>query len=246
MIITPICTRRLMPPRDHLFDALRPALSHVSEKSIFVVSSKAVSIGEGRCIPKTSVSDLSSLVKQEADWFLPLSQTPHRTIPLTVVRHAFIGKSGIDESNGNGYLILLPKDPTQSARMIRSWIQREYHVSDVGVIIADSYSMMLRRGASVISIGTAGFAPLIDYRKTPDLFGRPFVSEVENIADKLAAAGGAVMGEGALSAPVVCISDLPERISFSESEEGLVHLLSFSEDRFSAILKQPWEQGGKK
>ena len=201
----PIKTRIMQPPRDDLFSVLDESLSEVLEGDIIIVSSKVVSISEGNCIPLGSV-EKSELVRQEAELLIPRSYWPS---PLTVKHNAFIGTAGIDESNANGHYILLPKDPFKSALDISAYLKKRFNLETVGVVITDSHSAPLRRGALGISIGYVGFAPTINYVGREDLFGREMKIEVGNVVDALAAGAGVVMGETDECQPVVIVRGVP-------------------------------------
>ncbi|PCI30249.1 gamma-glutamyl ligase [Candidatus Wolfebacteria bacterium] len=247
MQIIPIHTRVLTPPKDDLLEVIKESISEINEKSILVVSSKVVAIHEGRCISSEKI-DKVDLIKQEADKYLPNDVTPDRKYPVTITNHVILGSAGVDESNGNGYYILLPKDSMKSAEEIRDFIKSEYHVKDVGVIITDSYSTPMRRGAINISLGYAGFNPLVDYRGEKDIFDRSFQVSVANVVDGLAAASGVSMGEGSTQTPLSMITSLPKSIEFTEVNtmaKDLDFFVDMESDRFKFLLdKLPWQKGG--
>ncbi|MEK7461983.1 MAG: coenzyme F420-0:L-glutamate ligase [Patescibacteria group bacterium] len=228
-----IKTRILQPPQDDLFDALDEALVDVIEGDLVVVSSKVVSINEGNCVLIEGI-DKAALVAQEAELIVPRAYWPS---PLTVRHNAFIGTAGIDESNANGHYILLPKDPFKSAKEIQLYLQNRFGLKKVGVIITDSHSAPLRRGATGVSIGYAGFAPTINYVGEPDLFGREMKIEVANIVDALAAGAGVVMGETNECQPVVVIRDIPN-LTFTEEETKQNFLVPFAEDTFRVLYER--------
>ncbi len=51
MIIKPIKTRILNPPKDDLLQAMAASVKSLPEKSILVITSKVISIWQGRCVP---------------------------------------------------------------------------------------------------------------------------------------------------------------------------------------------------
>lgn len=208
MIITPLKTKKLLPPKDDLFAIMKKAIKRLPECSILVVTSKIVSIHEGRCIPIENIADKDQLIMAEADYYLPRDKkTPW--VMHTIKYNFFIPTAGIDESNANGFYILWPKDPMQSAREICIWVRRTYGVKKCGVVITDSRSSLLHRGVVGMCIAYAGFAPLNDYRGRKDLFGRDFHVSQTNIADGLAAAAVLVMGEGDEQTPMAFATDIP-------------------------------------
>ena len=229
----PIKTRILLPPQDDIFSVLDQSLMDVQESDVIAVSSKVVAIHEGNCVPIEG-TDKKELVAQEAELLVPRDYWPS---PLTVKHNAFIGTAGIDESNANGHYILLPKDPFKSAREIQQYLRTRFTIKNVGIIITDSHSAPLRRGAIGVSIGYAGFAPTINYVGQPDLFGREMKIEVGNVVDALAAGAGVVMGETNECQPVVIIRDIPN-LTFTDEETKQDFLVPFAEDTFRVLYER--------
>lgn len=249
MVVTPIKTRVLVPPQDDLLAVIQEAVPAIQEKSILVVTSKVVSIWQGRCVAIQDVPDKDMLVQREADWYIPREALPEKKSLYTIRHNVLIASAGIDQSNGNGYYVLLPEDPRATAQKLLEWVQDTYQVREAGVLIVDSHSIPLRRGAVGISLGYAGFAPLHDYRGTYDLFGRTMRVSVANSADSIAAAANLVMGEGDESVPLALVTDVPH-LEFGNIE--IVSMRPFSqlmiapeEDKFSLFFKNiPWREGG--
>ena len=229
----PIKTRIFQPPQDDLFAILDESLVEVREADIVVVSSKVVSIHEGNCLPTTSI-EKKVLIEKEAELAIPRS---YWSSPITVKHNAFIGTAGIDESNANGHYILLPKDPFLSAQNIHTYLTKRFNLERVGVIITDSHSSPLRRGALGVSIGFWGFAPTINHVGKPDLFGREFRIEVSNLADALAAGAGIVMGETNECQPVVIVRDTPG-LTFIDANLKEDLLVPFADDTFRVLYER--------
>lgn len=207
MVIKAIKTRKFIPPKDDLWELLA-AIKSLKENSIVAITSKVVSIGEGRCISISKI-DKDSLVKQEADKYLPRKFVPQELVMYTLKNNMLIASAGIDESNGNGYYILWPKDPNKSAKNIWQFLKNKFKLKNLGVIITDSRLIPLRQGVVGYSIGYFGFIPIKDYRGEIDLFGREFKMETSNIPDSLASAAVLEMGEGKESRPIAIISGIP-------------------------------------
>lgn len=208
MIITPIKTRKLIPPKDDLLSVIKKSIPSLKEKSVLVVTSKVVSIWEGRCIAKELVPDKDKLIIAEADLYLPRSG-PFEWVMHTIKNNVFIPTSGIDESNGNGFYILWPKNAKRTAKKLYGWVRETYQVRECGIIITDSHTIPLRRGVMGISLAHYGFSPLKDYRGKEDLFGRELVITQTDIADGLAASAVLAMGEGNESTPLAVITEAP-------------------------------------
>ncbi len=228
----PVKTRIMNPPQDDLFDVLDKALFDVQEGDIVAVSSKVVAIHEGNCVPVDSI-DKKELVAKEAELCIPRT---YWSSPLTIKHSAFIGTAGIDESNADGHYVLLPKDPFASAKSIHDYLTKRFAIKNIGVVITDSHSSPLRRGATGVAIGFWGFHPTINHVGKPDLFGREFRIEVSNIADALAAGAGLVMGETDECQPVVIIRDTPS-VTFVDAHTKDELFVSFADDTLRVLYE---------
>ncbi len=229
----PVKTRVLQPPKDDLFAVLDDAVDDLQERDIVAISSKIVAIGEGRCVPSEGV-DKSALIETEADVLIPRD---YWGSPLTITRNAFIGTSGIDASNADGHLVLLPEDSFKSAEQIRDHLMNKFSLSELGVLITDSHSTPLRRGATGVSIGFAGFAPLMSHIGEEDLFGREMKIEVTNLVDGLAAGANVVMGETDECQPVAIIRGTPN-VRFTEEDFRKEFMVDLSEDTFRVLYQK--------
>lgn len=218
MELIPIRTPKLRAPKDDLLAAL-PKLS-LKEGDIVAISSKVISINEGRTVPIEG-TDKEKLVEQEAEYLIRFPRNKHKRL-FTLNKGSLASSAGIDQSNGNGYYILYPRDPFKSAKRLRAYLTKEYQLKKLGVLVTDSTSMPLRRGAIGFALAWYGFVPLKDYRTKPDLFGRPFRGEVANIADSLGAAAGVVMGEGNEGTPVVVIRGANVEFGNRKPKEPLI------------------------
>ncbi|MEK7613405.1 MAG: coenzyme F420-0:L-glutamate ligase [Patescibacteria group bacterium] len=245
MQFIPYKTRVLTPPKDDLFEAIKSAKLNIKDGDVIVVSSKVVSIGEGRCLPFKNQAQKDRLAKGEADYFVDIRRSSVWKSLFTVTEGVLIGRAGIDESNGKGHLILYPKNPMKSADTLRKWFQKTYSVKKLGVIISDSRSTPLRRGAIGFALGWAGIVPLKDYRKTKDLFGRAFQVEIANIADGLAGGAVVAMGEGNEQTPIVVIRNAPVVFTEKKRPQERIVKVKLENDLFSPfLLKLKWKKGG--
>ena len=126
-----------------------------------------------------------------------MADTTYRCTPY------LFGAAGIDESNGDGYFILLPEDIFASSSRLRDWLESECKINELGVIITDSRSSPFRYGATGIALGWSGILPIEDCCGPTDLFGRKIQYERSNIVDGLAAGATVLMGEVDERIPVV-------------------------------------------
>jgi len=245
MKLTPYRTRKLLPPKDDLYGALKAARLDIKEGDVCAVSSKIVSIGEGRCAVNDGTVTRDELAKREATRFVERPRAgAHRPL-FTLTRGVLVSVAGIDESNANGYFVLYPKNPMKSAEEIRAWIRKTYKVRKIGVIITDSKSVPVRRGAVGFALGWAGVEPLKDYRTTKDIFGRAFKVEVANIIDGLAAAAVVSMGEGNEQTPVTVIRGAPVAFTDKKRPQERYMKVTLENDLFTSfLLRRAWKKGG--
>lgn len=249
MIITPIKTRALVPPQDDLPAVIKKSLPRLRERSILVITSKVVSIWQGRCVSKEKYPDKDLLIKKEADRYLPRAATPHAWVMHTIKHNVFIPSAGVDESNADGHYVLWPKNPKASAKQLWQWVRKVYGVKNLGVIISDSHSIPLRRGMMGFALSYYGFRPLKEYRGTRDLFGREMKMTQRNFPDALAAAAVLVMGEGNESMPLAVIRDIPDiRFTARPPRPRRPHSsfeIKTKEDLYYPLLSSvPWQKGG--
>ena len=209
MVIRPVKTRILNPPKDDLLQALSASIKNIKEKSVIAITSKVVSIWQGRCLSTDKFKSKEEIIINQADWYLPRSFVPGARCMHCFKNNIFIPSAGIDESNGKGHYILWPKKPKEVVKTLCRWFRKKYKIKNLGIIITDSHTVPMRRGVMGISLAHFGFDPLIDYRGKADLFGKLFKMSQANVADGLASSAVLAMGEGAESTPVCIIEDIP-------------------------------------
>jgi coenzyme F420-0:L-glutamate ligase/coenzyme F420-1:gamma-L-glutamate ligase len=128
-----------------------------------------------------------------------------RPFLLTQTKFGHIGvNAGIDQSNvGDGRILLLPKDPSASAKEIRSRLGR-----DCAVIITDTCGRPFRCGVSGVAVGWAGIGALRDWRGIRDMHGKALEITLEAIVDEIASAANMLMGEAGDGTPAVVFRGL--------------------------------------
>lgn len=200
MQVTAIKTR-LFREAENLADFIQEHVPSLSEGAVLVVTSKIAALAESRTAP---VEQKLRLIQEESDW-------AHETVLvwLTLKDGMFMANAGVDDSNGDGKLILLPTDSYKAAAELRIELLKRYGLKQLGILFTDSRTQMLRWGVTGVALGYAGFAGLRDYRLQKDLYGRPFRFEQTNVADCLATAAVLVMGEGDECTPLGLITDAP-------------------------------------
>lgn len=247
MIVTAYKTSKIVVGSD-LFKILDSYLPKIHEKSLVVITSKIVSICQGRVVKNDGTIDKRRLIRREAQLYMEEENLTKWGIVLTVKNDTLIASSGIDESNGNGYFILWPKDIEKTASAIWNYVRAKHHLKHMGVIIADSHTTPLRWGVTGIGIGWCGFEPLNNYIGQPDIFGRLLHVTKASVLDGLASSAVLVMGEGKEQTPLSVITDVPF-VRFTDhpptrTEIKALHI-SMKEDIFSPLLNTPlWKNGG--
>jgi putative folate metabolism gamma-glutamate ligase len=194
--------------RNSLFSLIDAYLPKIEERSIFVITSKIISLCEGSVVQKEEVVSKKVLIQESADAYLDYedkTMNPY-SIQLTVKNNILIPSAGIDESNGNGVYILYPKNIQQSAISIWEYLRNRDKLQELGILITDSHTTPMRRGVIGIGLGWCGFKPLYDYIGKPDCFGVPLRVTMRNNLDGLAAAAVFCMGEGNEQTPFAVVT----------------------------------------
>lgn len=197
--------------KDSLCALINSYVPTLQERSIFVVTSKIVSLCEGSIIEKKEVVSKEALIQQSADAYLESKNqglNPY-CIQLTIKNNILIPSAGIDESNGNGVYILYPKNVQQSATYIWEHLRSRDGLQELGVLITDSHTTPMRRGVIGIGLGWCGFKPLYNYIGKTDCFDLPLRVTMRNNIDGLAAAAVFCMGEGNEQTPFAVATNAP-------------------------------------
>ena len=251
MKISSIKTHKITELDTDIFAVLDKYVEALEEGSVLAVTSKIVSITEGSVLKIEDGEDpeiKEKLIEENSQFYLKRSSSKYN-ISFTVTNNILSASAGIDESNGNGFYILWPKDAQDSANKIREYLVQKFNLKNVGVVITDSKTTPLRWGVTGISLAHSGFNALNDYIGKPDLFGRPFVYEKLNISDSIAAAAVLEMGEGSEQTPLAVVSDI-KSLEFQDrnpSEEEINNLkINLDDDLFAPFLKNAdWQKGGR-
>lgn len=233
MEFIPIKTKVMQPPQDNLWALLDESLKELKENDIVLISSKVLAIHQGRSI-RISEIERSELIEKEADFIIPRD---YYSSPLTVNKHAFLGASGIDESNGDGHYILLPENIFEFTNEIHKYLLKKFSVKNLGVIITDSHSSPFRYGATGVALGWWGIMPIQDHRGRADLFGREIQYERSNLVDGLAAGATVVSGEVDECLPIVIARGVVN-VTFMEGDTRDQLLVPYKEDLFRVLYEK--------
>lgn len=233
MIVRPIKTR-VFRECDDLFAFVTDYFKKIPEKSVIVITSKIVALSEKRTTVVHNIQTKEKLIRAESDFAIPT-----KYVWLTVKDDVVMASAGIDESNANGKLILLPKDSFKTARDFRNKLRKHYRMKHLGVLVTDSRTIPLRAGVFGVAVGYAGFRGIRDYRGKPDIFGRKFKFSRTAVADSLATAAVFVMGEGKERQPLAIIEKAP--VEFCDRVNRNELRIDLQEDMyrplFSKLLK---------
>ncbi|MFX1482104.1 MAG: coenzyme F420-0:L-glutamate ligase [Promethearchaeota archaeon] len=256
MHVYPIKTR-IITEQDDILDVLiggiKSAGLEIEDNDILAIAETPLGTTEGRVVKLKDVvaseraykiakkyemiPEVAELVLREADEVL--GGIPH--VVLTIKNNTLMANAGVDKSNvPPGFASLLPSDPRASAERIRNRV-RERLGKSIGVLVMDSRTQPLRLGNVGMALGTAGFRPVADDRGRKDLFGNVLRITRRAVADNLASACTAVMGESDESVPGALIRDAPVEFvnqSFDSSEMWIPP----NECMYMAIFEQ-WREG---
>jgi coenzyme F420-0:L-glutamate ligase / coenzyme F420-1:gamma-L-glutamate ligase len=162
----------------------------LEEGDVIVVAHKVVSKAEGRV---EQTGDVLSVILREAR----AVRRRREELIIAETEHGFVcASAGVDRSNtpGEGWVVLLPRDPDASAAGIRAVLGERFGVAPA-VVVSDSFGRAWRQGTTDVAIGVSGMSPLLDLRATDDAGGRPLESTIIAVADELAGSAELVMGK---------------------------------------------------
>jgi len=217
----------LVQPGDDLPSLILEAMARADlvpqDGDVLVVTSKIVSKAEGQIVDLKSVEPgaeaqrLAQETRKDPRIVELALRDAHEVVRsgpgILVTRHrlGFVSaNAGIDQSNVDGtddHVLLLPCDPDQSARGIRTRLH-ELTGAHVGVVISDSHGRPFRMGNIGVAIGVSGLPALLDLRGNQDLFGRVLKISMMGYADMIASTANLMTGEGSEGRPVVLLRGL--------------------------------------
>ena len=216
---------------NQIIDASAGQGTPIEDGDVVVVTQKIVSKAEGRVmtIDEVEASPLAVAITEghrrdprHTEMILRESRRVvrmDRGVIISETYHGYIcANAGIDASNipGSDSICLLPVDPDASARRIRDTIRERLGV-DAAVLVSDTFGRPWRNGAINVSIGVAGFNPVISYIGEFDPHGNELHTTTIAVADELAATAELVTGK-LLGVPVALIKGYPyERMEDADS-----------------------------
>jgi len=236
----PIKTRTLTPPQDDLFSVLDELLTDITAGDLILITSKIVSIHEGRCVPAAE-ADKRKLIEEEAEYMIERENIDWPFPPLTISNFTILSAAGIDESNSGEYLILLPRRPFDSAEAIWRYLAEKCGRTDFGVVITDTRTNPMRYGSTGVALAWWGFHPIESHRGKTDLFGRPVKFSTTNIVDAVASGSAAVAGETNEGTPIVIARTVPN-LRFVDRDTRHEVFKSEKEDLYYPLLKPFYDE----
>ena len=191
--IVPLTGIPEVAPGDDLGALLGDAVERaggLQEGDVLVIAQKAVSKAEGRV---EQADDVMEVVLREAR----AVRRRRGDLVIAETEHGFVcASAGVDRSNapGEGWVVLLPRDPDASAARIRDALAARFEIAPA-VVVSDSFGRAWRQGTVDVAIGVAGLHPLLDLRGKKDARGYELSSTQIAVADELASAAELAMGK---------------------------------------------------
>jgi coenzyme F420-0:L-glutamate ligase/coenzyme F420-1:gamma-L-glutamate ligase len=223
-----------------IMEGLERSELDLQDGDVIVLASKIVSKSEGRAVqlcevkPSEPAKALAEETAKDPRLVELVLRESHSVLRhrrgLIIVEHklGFVcANAGIDHSNVSadegetaGWVVMLPEDPDASARQICAGLEAAYGVQ-LGCLIIDSHGRAWRMGTVGVAIGVAGFPALVDLRGEQDLFGNVMQVTEVGLADEVAAAASALMGQVDEGRPVVHVRGLPYALRQGSMDEIL-------------------------
>ncbi len=229
MQLNAFCTA-IFKEKEDLPAFVRRHIPVLKDGDILVVSSKLVCLWKGTTLPYQSQKQKEDLIRRESEASLKT-----KLAWLTIKAGMVMTNAGIDESNANGKLLLLPEDLYGCAEEIRTALRKLYGVKKLGVIITDSMILPLRAGVIGAAAAYAGFVGMRDERGKKDIFGKPLDVTQVNLADALAAAAALNMGERNERRPLCVISGAP--VKFVNKTDRTEIIYPPEQDLYAPLFK---------
>lgn len=244
MQVHAVRTPQIVQAGDDLKEILRGSIDSLPERSVVAITSKIVSLAQGRVVSTQSIAK-HDLIRQEADLYTEPTSSKY-DIMLTVTQGQLCVNAGIDESNAREGYVLWPENPQRVANEVWAFLREVYGVQELGVIITDSRTQPLYWGVIGATLAHCGFKALNTLIGTPDLYGREMRMTQESVYQALAVAAVFEMGEGAQQTPIAVVNDI-RSITFqdrppTEAELAALHI-ELEDDVYAPILmKAEWKK----
>lgn len=123
--------------------------------------------------------------------------------------------AGVDGSNVQGGLCLLPADPDASAAGLRRALEQKWGCQ-LAVLLSDTEIRPNRWGTTDVAVGISGMQPVRRQFGQPDRNGRPKFGGIDALADLVTAGANIIMGQTSWGTPVV----IARGVEYQPSDEG--------------------------
>jgi coenzyme F420-0:L-glutamate ligase/coenzyme F420-1:gamma-L-glutamate ligase len=222
-------------------DALTQNHAAIEPGDVVVIAHKIVSKAEGRTRrladvrPGERATTLANTLNKDprhVQVILDESRDvlrAERGVLICVTHHGFVcANAGVDASNvpGEDTVVLLPRDPDESARRLRARLP-----TAPAVIVTDSFGRAWRHGQLDIAIGCAGLRPIDDWRGRTDATNRELRATAIAVADELAAAADLTRTKDG-SLPLVLIRGADRHVTADDGPGAAALIRPEAEDLF--------------
>jgi coenzyme F420-0:L-glutamate ligase/coenzyme F420-1:gamma-L-glutamate ligase len=222
----------------------------LADGDVLVISSKIVAKAEGRTRPAADreaaiAEDTVELVAQRDG---PTGAEGRQSGTTKIVRTTqglVMAAAGVDASNTpQGTLVLLPKNPDESAESLWRDLLGNSGRKRLGVILSDTLGRAWRLGQTDTAIGVAGMVPLLDLAGSHDSHGNELRVTVAAIADEVAATADLVRGKSS-GMPVAVVRGLAPSVIDQAGPGAAALVRQADEDLFSLGAAEAHTQGMK-
>lgn len=235
---------------EDIFNILDTYLPILEENSVVAIASKIIALCQKDVIKKEPGTEKKDLIPKETDYYLGDDYPTPYGQKISIKNHALTASGGIDESNGNGYFILWPKNLQKITNDIWNYLKKKNNIQNLGIVVTDSRVTPLRWGVIGIALSWCGFEAIKSYIGQPDIYGNLMHAEKTSIIDSLATTATLITGEGGEQTPLAVFEDLnfitfKDRIPTESEIKGIQ--IDMKDDLFAPLLTSvKWEKGGKK
>src|SRR5680860_1727089 len=123
----------IFKPNENLISFIEKIFSDLHGKSILVVNSKIIALAEGRLVKYIDEKNKVKIIKGESDLVIKT-----KYVYLTIKDGTVMANAGVDESNADGHLILLPEDSFKSAFKIRKYFCDKHRLKNCLLYTSDA------------------------------------------------------------------------------------------------------------
>ena len=217
----------LIEPNNDLVDMIVKSINSnnilIDDMDIIVIAQKIISKAENRYIDLDKIhiskkaNKLALKMNKDAGLIQAIINESNKILStdkgVVIVEHnlGFINiNAGIDQSNipqKNNLALLLPKDPSKSAKKLGISLSKALN-KNISIIISDSMTRPYRSGVINFALASYNLPSLLDLKGKKDLYGNKLKATEVAIADELSSASGLLMGQTDEKKPVILIKGL--------------------------------------